>query len=62
MDVESKRKVKYMVVAAPESRPFDGRISNLSPIGKAVYKRSVGEVVDVKTPRGLVKYEIMKIS
>ncbi|MFL2746344.1 MAG: GreA/GreB family elongation factor [Dehalococcoidia bacterium] len=62
LDVKSKKKVKYMVVAAPEARPFDGRISNLSPIGKAVYKKSVGEVVDVKTPRGLIKYEIIKVS
>tara|TARA_A100001037_G_scaffold259969_1_gene248019 strand:- start:34473 stop:35297 length:825 start_codon:yes stop_codon:yes gene_type:complete len=62
MDVKSKRKVKYMVVAAPEARPFDGRISNLSPIGKAVYKKEVGEVVDVHTPRGLIQYEIMKVS
>jgi transcription elongation factor GreA len=62
MDVKSKRKVKYMVVAAPEARPFDGKISNLSPIGKAVYKKAVGEVVDVQTPRGLMQYEIMKVS
>ena len=62
LDVKSKKKVKYMVVAAPEARPFDGRISNLSPIGKAVYKKSVGEVVDVKTPRGLIQYEIIKVS
>ena len=62
MDVKSKRKVKYVVVAAPEARPFDGRISNLSPIGKAVFKKSVGELVDVKTPRGLIQFEIMKVS
>jgi len=62
MDVKSKRKMKYVVVAAPEAKPFDGRISNLSPIGKAVYKKSVGEVVAVKTPRGLIQFEIMKVS
>ncbi|MCB0313282.1 MAG: GreA/GreB family elongation factor, partial [Calditrichaeota bacterium] len=38
------------------------KISVVSPVGKALLGKKVGEVVDIKVPAGLLKYEILDIS
>ena len=44
-----------------EAKPEEGRISDDSPLGKAFMKHSEGDVVEVVTPTGTVKYEILKV-
>jgi transcription elongation factor GreA len=52
---------KYHVVGAKEADPRNGKISNESPIGRAIMDKKVGEIVDVETPGGKAKFKILKI-
>jgi transcription elongation factor GreA len=52
----------YTIVGATEADPFDQKISNESPIGKALLDRQKGDVVDVETPQGHMRFEIMKVA
>ena len=51
----------YTIVGAAEANPQEGKISNESPIGKAILNREVGETVPVKTPSGTYKVKILKV-
>ncbi len=51
----------YHVVGAQEANPRQGRISNESPIGRAVMGHKVGEVVEAETPGGILHFKILKI-
>jgi transcription elongation factor GreA len=51
----------YYVVGAKEADPRNGRISNESPIGRALLDHKVGEVVEAETPGGKLKLKILKI-
>jgi len=52
----------YMVVGPAEASPQDGRISNESPIGKALIGKRVGDMVAVNTPGGTIQVKILKIT
>ena len=52
---------KYTIVSFNEADPASGKISNESPLGVAFLHRHRGDEVEVETPRGLVKYKIIKI-
>jgi transcription elongation factor GreA len=51
----------YHVVGAREADPRKGRISNESPIGRALMDHEVGDVVQVETPGGRIGFKILKI-
>ena len=51
----------YYVVGAKEADPRKGRISNESPIGRALMNHKVGDVVEADTPGGKIKFKILKI-
>ena len=51
----------YTIVGAAEANPRDGKISNESPIGKAILNHRVGDEVQVETPDGSYKIRIIKI-
>lgn len=51
----------YAIVGSNESKPEEGKISNESPIGRALLGKKVGESVKVKTPAGETAYQITKI-
>ena len=48
-------------MSASEVKPPE-KISDVSPLGKALLGRAVGHEVDVQTPRGMMKYKILGIS
>ncbi|TSC78927.1 MAG: transcription elongation factor GreA [Candidatus Peregrinibacteria bacterium Gr01-1014_25] len=52
----------YTIVGTTEADPFEFKISNESPIGKALLSRRRGETVSVQTPSGPVEYEVMKVA
>lgn len=54
--------ITYTIVGSTEANPLENKISNESPVGRALLAREKGDVVDVKTPAGMYKYEILKIS
>lgn len=51
----------YGIVGSEEASPMQGRISNESPMGKAFLGHKIGESVEVKTPGGVTRYEILEI-
>ncbi len=57
-----KQEYVFEIVGSNEANPAERKISNESPIGKALIGANVGDTVDVDTPSGIVKYEIVSIS
>lgn len=51
----------YTIVGATEADPFDSKISNESPIGRALLSHCTGETVHIETPAGAMRYEIIKV-
>ncbi|MCL4531477.1 MAG: transcription elongation factor GreA [Chloroflexi bacterium] len=52
---------KFTIVGAAEANPREGKISNESPIGKAILGHKVSDVVPVETPNGTYKVKILKV-
>ncbi len=52
---------RYHLVGAAEADPAEGRISNESPLGKALLGSKVGDVVRVNAPNGIINFRITKI-
>lgn len=53
--------VKYIIVGPVEADPLEGKISNESPIGQAVFGKKVGDSATITTPKGSVTYKISNI-
>ncbi len=51
----------FFVVGAKEASPREGKISNESPVGRALLGKRVGEMAEVSTPAGALKFKIIKI-
>jgi transcription elongation factor GreA len=61
-DVTAKETVEYHIVGSAEANPAEQKLSNESPVGKAILGRKKGETVEVATPRGnKVRYKILEI-
>jgi transcription elongation factor GreA len=61
-DVDAKETLEYHIVGSAEANPAEQKLSNESPVGKAILGRKKGETVEVTTPRGaVVKFKIMEI-
>ena len=52
---------EYKIVGSQESDPFMSKISNESPIAKAILNKKVGDIVEVESPNGVYKIEITEI-
>ncbi len=57
----NSKKVSYQLVGPVEADPANGKISDQSPIGKALLGKKAGESVEITTPKGKTKYTIEKI-
>ena len=60
-DEEYDEDVTYTIVGSTEVNLVENKISNESPIGKALLGRKKGEVVDVDAPDGIIKFKILAI-
>ena len=60
-DEEFEEEVVYTIVGSTEVNLEDNKISNESPIGKALLGRKKGEIVDVEAPDGIIKFKILAI-
>lgn len=60
-DLEFGDTVEYLIVGTAESDPFQNKISNESPVGKAILGKKKGSIVDVNVPAGVIQYEIVDI-
>ena len=54
--------MEFHIVGSSEADPINLKISNESPIGSAFIGKNKGDKVEVETPQGKVKYEILKVS
>jgi transcription elongation factor GreA len=61
-DVGAKETVEYQIVGSAEANPAEQKLSNESPVGKAIMGHKKGETVNVRTPRGgTLKFKILEI-
>ncbi|CAN5228839.1 transcription elongation factor GreA [soil metagenome] len=60
-DVAAKETVEYHIVGSAEANPAQNKLSNESPVGKAIIGKKKGETVEVTAPRGTLKFKIMEI-
>ena len=61
-DQKTDKSTKFKIVGSAEANPSEQKLSNESPVGKAIMGRKKGEVVDVTAPRGSLKYKIVAIN
>ena len=54
--------IEYFIVGSAEADPINGKISNESPVGKALMGKKKNDVVEASTPAGMIKMKIMAIS
>ncbi len=60
-DKEFEEEDVYSIVGSAEADPMNGKISNESPIGRALLGHQVGDIVSVETPDGFIEIEILEI-
>ena len=60
-DVDARQTFEYRIVGSAEANPAELKLSNESPVGKAIIGHKKGETVEVTTPRGSLKYKILEI-
>ncbi len=60
-NLNNKAKMTYTVVSETEANLREGKISITTPIAKALLGHKVGDVVEVKVPAGVMKFEILEI-
>ena len=58
-DLEFNEETEYKIVGSTEADSLKGKISNESPVGKALIGAQKAETVEVATPAGIMKYEIL---
>ncbi len=60
-DMAANQTVEYRIVGSAEANPSEHKLSNESPVGKAIIGKKKGEVVEVAAPRGSLKFKILDI-
>ncbi len=61
-DFEFNEDAVYQIIGSDEADPFNGKLSDESPVGAALLGHQVGDVIEVETPDGLIKFEILEIT
>jgi len=61
LDLEFGDEEEYQIVGSFEADPTNHKISNESPVGRAIMGKKAGDVVRVRVPEGFLEYKIIKI-
>ena len=61
LDVEENEELEYKIVGSTEANSLKGKISNESPVGKALLGAKIGDVVKVETHVGELEYKVLEI-
>ena len=61
LDCEFDEELEYKIVGSTEANSLQGKISNESPVGKALIGAHTGDVVEVEMPSGIMKYKVLEI-
>ncbi|SHJ09131.1 transcription elongation factor GreA [Lutispora thermophila] len=54
--------MEYIIVGSAEADPMNMKISNESPVGKALLGKKIGDIVEIQVPDGILKYKILGIN
>ena len=60
-DIAANKTVEYHIVGSAEANPAENKLSNESPVGKAIMGMKKGDTVEVAAPRGALKFKILEI-
>ena len=60
-DMSANKTVEYRIVGSAEANPTEQKLSNESPVGKAIIGHKKGETVSVTAPRGTLRFKILEI-
>ena len=61
-NISMGRELEYRIIGSNESNPKENKISDESPVGKALLGKKVGDVVEVEVPAGLMTFKILAVS
>ncbi len=61
LDMEFDEELEYIIVGSAEADPAHSKISNESPVGRAFIGKSIGDVVEVAVPDGVIEFKILDI-
>lgn len=61
LDIEYGEEEEYKLVGSSEASSLQNKISNESPIGRALIGAKIGDVVDVEAPAGIIQYKVLSI-
>ena len=60
-DCEFEEEIEFKIVGSTEANSLQGKISNESPVGKALIGAKTGDTVDVEMPAGVMQYKVLEI-
>ncbi|HHV93621.1 MAG TPA: transcription elongation factor GreA [Firmicutes bacterium] len=61
-DLEYNDEFEYMIVSSAEADPGEAKISDESPVGKALMGKKPGDIIEVEVPAGVVRYQIIAVN
>ncbi len=61
-DLEYQDEFEYMIVSSAEADPGEAKISDESPVGKALLGKKPGDIIEVEVPAGMVRYQIISVN
>ena len=62
VNLDTNEKMEFQIVGSVEAKPFEGKISNESPVGRAVLGHVIGDSVEVIIPAGLLRLRVEGIT
>ena len=60
-EIDEDEEMEFRIVGSTEANSLQNKISNESPVGRALLGRKVGDIVDVETQVGVIKYKVLEI-
>lgn len=58
---KKNKKFEFTIIGSEDANPIEGKISNESPLGQAFLGQKQGDEIQVQTPKGKIKYKIVRI-
>ena len=62
LDMEFDEEIEYSLVGSTEANSAEMKISDESPVGRGLIEKSVGDIVDIDAPAGVLQFKILEIS
>lgn len=60
-EIDEEEEMEFRIVGSTEANSLQNKISNESPVGRALLGRKVGDIVDVETQVGVIQYKVLEI-